>query len=47
MVKTNNKEVENLAKPHRARLQAIISVVALLVKGITISSEVRLGYDSL
>ena len=36
-----------LAKPRRARLQAIISVVALLVKAASIPFEVRLRHDGL
>ncbi|HIO97893.1 MAG TPA: hypothetical protein EYG71_08215 [Leucothrix sp.] len=51
LVSNHNKESGVLAKPRQlvkgARLQAIISVVALLVKGTTISCEVRLGYDGL
>jgi hypothetical protein len=33
--------------PARVSLQGIISVVALLVKAISIPCEVRLGYDAL
>jgi len=47
MVQTNNKEIGNLAKPRRVSLQGIISVVALLVKAISILYEARLGYDAL
>jgi len=47
MVKANNEEIGNLAKPPRVNLQGIISVVALLVKAISIPYEVRLGYDAL
>jgi len=47
MVQTDNEEVGNLAKPRRVSLQGIISVVALLVKAISILYEVRLGYDAL
>ena len=47
MVQTNNEEIGNLAKPHRVSLQGIISVVALLVKAISILYEARLGYDTL
>jgi len=47
MVKTNNEEIGNLAKPRRVNFQGIISVVALLVKAISIHYEVRLGYNAL
>ena len=43
----HNAESGFLAKPHRANLQAVIFVVALLVKGVTIPCEARLEYDSL
>jgi len=43
----HHEESEFLAKPRRAKLQAIISIVVLLVKELTISCEARLGYDSL
>jgi len=36
MVKTNNEEIGNLAKPHGAGLQGIISVVVNFAKGTTI-----------
>ena len=42
----HNAESGFLAKPHRARLEAIIFVVALLVKAISIPREARLEYDS-
>ncbi len=47
MVQTNNEEIGNLAKPRWVSLQGIISVVALLVKAISIPCEARLGYDAL
>ncbi len=43
----HNADTGFLAKPHRARLQGIISVVALLVNAISIPCEVRLKYDAL
>ena len=43
----DNAESGNLAKPRRVSLQGIISVVALLVKAISIPFEARLGYDTL
>jgi len=47
----SNNSVFLLAKPHqlikKARQKVIISVVALLVKSISIPREVRLGYDDL
>jgi hypothetical protein len=43
----DNAESGFLAKPHWAKLQTIIFVVALLVKGATIPFEARLDYDSL
>ena len=43
----HNAEAGFLAKPLRVRLQAIISVVALFVKAVSIPCKVRLGYDSL
>ncbi len=43
----HNAESGFLAKPQRARLQAVIFGVALLVKGMTIPCEARLEYDSL
>ncbi len=43
----HNAESGFLAKPRRARLQAIISVVALLVNAISIPCEARLRYDGL
>ena len=53
MVQTNNEEIENLAKPQRVSLQGTLlalsndSVVALLVKAMSIPYEARLGYDAL
>ena len=47
MVQTNNEEIDNLAKPRWVSLQGIISVVALLVKAISIPCEARLGYAAL
>jgi len=47
MVNNNNEEIGNLAKPHRVSLYGIISVVALLVKAISIPCEARLGYDAI
>ena len=47
MVQTNNEEIENLAKPRWVSLYGIISVVALLVKAISIPCEARLGYDAI
>ena len=46
MVQTNNEEIGNLAKPRRVSLLGIISVVALLVKAISILSKARLGSDA-
>jgi len=42
-----NADSGNLAKPRRVSLQGIISVVALLVKAVSIHCEARLGYDAL
>jgi len=47
MVQTNNKEIDNLAKPRRVNLKGIISVVALFMKAVSIHFKVRLGYDAL
>ena len=47
MVQTNNEEIGNLAKPRWVSLYGIISVVALLVKAISIPCEARLEYDTL
>ena len=46
MVQTNNEEIGNLAKPRRVSLLGIISVVALLVKAISILSKARLGSNA-
>ena len=42
----HNAESGLLAKPLRVKLEAIIFVVALLVKAISIPYEARLEYDS-
>ena len=42
-----NEEFGVLAKSRRVSLNGIISVVAHLVKGMTIHSEARLGYDTI
>jgi len=46
MVQTNKEEIENLAKPGRVSLLGIISVVAFLVKAISILCKVRLESDA-
>jgi len=53
MVQTNNEEIGKLAKPRWVGLYGTFlassndSVVALLVKAISIPGEARLGYDAI
>ena len=47
MVKINNKEIGNLAKPHRVSLQGINSVVVIFCEGSDHSQNIRLGLDAL
>ncbi len=47
MVKTNNEEIGNLAKPRRVSLQGINSVVVIFCEGSDHSQKIRLGLDAL
>jgi len=47
MVQINNEEVGNLAKPRRASLQGINSVVVIFCEGNDHSQKIRLGLDTL
>jgi len=46
MVQINNEEIENLAKPRRASLQGINSVVVIFREGSDHSQKIRLGLDA-
>ncbi len=47
MVQINNEEVGNLAKPRRASLQGINSVVVIFCEGSNHSQKIRLGLEAL
>ena len=47
MVQINNEEIGNLAKPSRASLQGINSVVVIFREGNDHSQKIRLGLDAL